>query len=401
MTDFVETPAMQPPSIPLVRKIKNAYFRNFRDGSLTVIFGACVIWAILQFAAWALSEANWAAVTSNLTVLMVGAYPREELWRAWPAVCMVAVAASFALYAYDVSFSRILRQGSAAILVLQLIPGLAMENRVGLLAVNVAFVLITFVGPMFSEKALRRTAIALGVAAFPICFFLLHGVTLFGVEILPLVQINLWGGLLLTLVLSVSGIVFSYPVGVLLALGRTSNMPAIKLLCVVYIEFIRGVPLISLLFMAQVMLQLFVPETLSPDQLTRAIITITMFTAAYTAENVRGGLNAIPKGQFEAGKAIGLSNFVLYAKVVLPQALAVIIPVTVVQFIGLVIDTSLVALVGMFDLMGVMRSVASNPDYSIYKLEIIVFVIAVYWLLTHSLATIGGRLEDIRDQKSH
>ena len=400
MTEYVKRPSVAPPTVSLGAQIKNAYFRNARDGITTVVFASLVIWAIGQFAFWGFTEANWQAVLKNLTVLSVGAYPREELWRAWPAVFVVVVAASFALYSYDASFGRILRQASIALLVPQVIPELSWENRIGLLLVNVGFLIVTFIGSTLSEKALRRSAIVLGVAAFPLCFFLLRGVSVAGVEILPIVPINLWGGLLLTLVLSISGIVFSYPIGVLLALGRTSNMLAIKLLCVVYIEFIRGVPLISLLFMAQVMLQLFVPESMSPDRLTRAIITITMFTAAYTAENVRGGLNSIPKGQFEAGKAIGLSNFALYTQVVLPQALATIIPITIVQFIGLVIDTSLVALVGMFDLMGVMRSVISNPDYTIHKLEIIVFVMIVYWLLTHSLATIGGRLEALRDEKS-
>ncbi|WP_241123661.1 amino acid ABC transporter permease, partial [Achromobacter xylosoxidans] len=171
-----------------------------------------------------------------------------------------------------------------------------------------------------------------------------------GVLGLTYVENARWGGLPLTLILSTFGIAFAFPIGVLLALGRRSKMPAIKALCVVYIELIRGVPLISLLFMSSVMLPLFLPEGFSIDKLLRAQIAIIMFAAAYIAETVRGGLQAIPKGQYEGADSLGLNYWQQMRKIILPQALKIVIPPLVSIFIALFKDTSLVVIIGIFDL---------------------------------------------------
>ena len=171
-----------------------------------------------------------------------------------------------------------------------------------------------------------------------------------GVFGLSYVENARWGGLPLTLILSTFGIAFAFPIGVLLALGRRSKMPAIKALCVVYIELIRGVPLISLLFMSSVMLPLFLPEGFSIDKLLRAQIAIIMFAAAYIAETVRGGLQAIPKGQYEGADSLGLNYWQQMRKIILPQALKIVIPPLVSIFIALFKDTSLVVIIGIFDL---------------------------------------------------
>ena len=368
--------------------------------AMTVTVALALGYLLLMALGWALFEANWDAVTANFSVLMVGPYTREEIWRVWPSLATVCFASSLALIAYDISFRRMMMIVGGIFMLPILAPGLGWIPRVGLIGVTAAFAAPSILVLALSPKTYRNLAIVVAVAALPVCIVLLHG-EVFGAEILPKVPINLWGGLLLTCVLSVTGIVFSYPIGILLALGRTSEMPAIKALCILYIEFIRGVPLISLLFMAQIMLQLFVPEGMSPDRLTRAIITITLFTAAYTAENVRGGLNSIPHGQFEAAKALGVPTALMYGRIILPQALATVIPLTVVQFIGLVIDTSLVSLVGMFDLMGVTRSVIANPNWQAHSLEIFVFVILLYWILAQSVSGIGNRMEAIRDRQKH
>jgi len=181
---------------------------------------------------------------------------------------------------------------------------------------------------------------------------------------LPIVDTRLWGGLLVTLVVSVTGIVASMPVGIALALGRRSTIPLIRIFSIAFIEFWRGVPLITVLFFATYMLPLFVPTGFTIDGLMRALIGIALFTGAYQAENIRGGLQAIPRGQGEAASALGLSWGKTTALVVMPQALRHVIPNLVNSFISLFKDTSLVSIVALFDLLGSLRAAFSDPNWS-------------------------------------
>jgi general L-amino acid transport system permease protein len=173
---------------------------------------------------------------------------------------------------------------------------------------------------------------------------------------LPVVETSQWGGLLVTLIVAITGIVASLPIGILLALGRRSKMPAIRLLSVTFIEMVRGVPLITVLFMASVMLPLFLPSGVNFDKLLRALVGVALFSSAYMAEVVRGGLQAIPKGQYEAARALGLTYWIMMVFIVLPQALRIVIPGIVNTFIGLFKDTTLVSIVGLFDLLGIIQA---------------------------------------------
>jgi general L-amino acid transport system permease protein len=194
-----------------------------------------------------------------------------------------------------------------------------------------------------------------------VSYVLLAGMPLVG---LRKVDTALWGGVLVTIVVSAVGIVVSLPVGILLALGRRSRMPAVRLFSVIYIEFVRGVPLITVLFMASVMLPLFVPEAYSPDKLLRALIGIAMFASAYMAEVVRAGLQAIPKGQYEGAMAVGLGYWQMMRLIILPQALKVTIPNIVNTYIGLFKDTTLVFIVGIFDLLKTIEAARIDPIWS-------------------------------------
>jgi general L-amino acid transport system permease protein len=181
---------------------------------------------------------------------------------------------------------------------------------------------------------------------------------------LPKVATTSWGGVLVTVVVSSVGIVFSLPIGIVLALGRRSRMPAVRLFSVIFIEFVRGVPLITVLFMASVMLPLFVPETWSPDKLLRALVGVSLFAAAYMAEVVRAGLQAIPKGQFEAAMAVGLGYWQTMALIILPQALKITIPNIVNTTIGLFKDTTLVFIVGIFDFLMTVEAGRVDPNWA-------------------------------------
>ena len=190
---------------------------------------------------------------------------------------------------------------------------------------------------------------------------LLAGLPAVGLAFVPT---NLWGGILVTIVVATVGMVFSLPLGILLALARRSHLPIVKWLAVAFIEFVRGVPLITVLFMASVMLPLFVPEQLAPDKLVRALIGVAMFASAYMAEVVRGGLNAIPRGQYEAAEALGLSYWRMNGLVILPQALRVTLPNIVNTFIGLFKDTTLVFVVGIFDFLRTIEAARADPKWA-------------------------------------
>jgi general L-amino acid transport system permease protein len=210
---------------------------------------------------------------------------------------------------------------------------------------------------------------------------------------LTYVENTQWGGLPLTLILSTFGIALAFPLGIVLALGRRSNMPAIKSICIVYIELIRGVPLISLLFMSAVMLPLFLPEGMSIDKLLRAQIAIILFAAAYMAETIRGGLQAIPKGQFEGADSLGLSYWQQMRLIVLPQALKIVIPPLVGLFIALFKDTSLVVIIGIFDLTQAAKAALTDQAWRGFSVEVYIFISAIYFVFCYSMSKYSQSLE--------
>ena len=227
------------------------------------------------------------------------------------------------------------------------------------------------------------------MAGLVVMGFLMKG-GLFG---LPSVESTKWGGLPLTLLLSIFGLTAAYPLGVVLALGRQSRMPAIKLLCVVYIELIRGVPLISLLFMGSIIFPLFLPEGITINKILRAQVAIILFTAAYIAEVVRGGLQGMSRGQYEAAESIGLNYYLTMRLVILPQALKIVIPPTVSILISAFKDTSLVVIIALFDLLKTSQTVLSNPEWLGFSREAYIFVAILYFLGCFSMANYSRKLE--------
>lgn len=210
---------------------------------------------------------------------------------------------------------------------------------------------------------------------------------------LAVVDTSRWGGLFLTLVVAGSSMAAALPIGILLALGRRSELPIVKSLATVFIEFWRGVPHITVLFMASVMLPLFLPQGVSLDKLLRALIGIAIFAGAYMAEVIRGGLQGIPPGQYEAARALGLSYWAQMRLVVLPQALRLVIPGIVNVFIALFKDTSLVLIIGLFDLLGIVQAALTNPQWLGYAVEGYVFAAAVFWAFCFGMSQISRRLE--------
>jgi general L-amino acid transport system permease protein len=278
--------------------------------------------------------ACWAFVNAKFGQFMVGRYPIEERWRP------IVVAILFVVLLVPMLIPKVPRKGLNAILLFFVLP-------------IVAFILL--VGGMFG---------------------------------LPHVETSLWGGLLVTLSLSFVGIAVSLPLGILLALGRRSKMPIIKTLCVVFIETVRGIPLITVLFFASVMLPLFLPEGVSFDKFLRALIGVSLFAAAYMAEVVRGGLQAIPKGQYEGADSLGLGYWQKMYFIVMPQALKLVIPGIVNTFIGMFKDTSLVIIISMFDLLGIVKQNFSDPNWATAQTARsgLIFAAFVFWLFCFGMS---------------
>jgi general L-amino acid transport system permease protein len=214
-----------------------------------------------------------------------------------------------------------------------------------------------------------------------------------GIFGLSSVESTQWGGLPLTLLLAVFGVTAAYPLGVILALGRRSKMHGVKALCILYIELIRGVPLISLLFMSSIIFPLFLPEGVTFNKILRAQVAIILFTAAYIAEVIRGGLQGMSRGQYEAAESIGLNYYLTMRLVILPQALKIVIPPTVSQLISAFKDTSLVVIIALFDLLKTTQSVLSNPEWMGFSREAYVFIAILYFLGCFSMSNYSRKLE--------
>ncbi|AJQ92939.1 amino acid ABC transporter permease [Gynuella sunshinyii] len=350
-------PNLPPPKnlIGPVAWIKHNLFNGVANSILTLLALLLLYITIPPFLDWAIISADWSGNSADacsregacwvfikvwFQQLMFGRFPGDQIWR--------------------IELAYVLCIASAIPLFFSVVPGKVKAFIVGFL-----------------------------LLVYPIlCYFLFYGGM--GLEV---IETPLWGGLFLTLVIAVTGIVASLPIGILLALGRRSTMPIIRAICVAFIEFWRGIPLITVLFMASVMFPLFVPDDLNPDKLIRALIGVALFSSAYMAEVIRGGLQAIPKGQYEAAAALGLNFWKSMLLVILPQALKLVIPGIVNTFIGLFKDTTLVLIIGLFDLLGMAQSASTNPEWLAFTIEGYVFAAFGYFVFCFGMSRYSQRLE--------
>lgn len=370
--------------------LRKNLFGSLTDTILTILAVGGLYLILRPLLTWIFTT-SWAVIPANFTLILRGSYPPEAVGRLWIALYLLFGLTGFS---WGIWFKRVQPVTLLVLLIpalLALIPFIEVFNRLNLLVGEAILVVAYLVGRFWPRRA-NPPLLLFWIVYLLSVPLILGGSAALGFQ--PLVPSNLWGGLLLTLILSVFGIVLSFPLGIVLALGRQSSFPAFRVLSVIYIEFIRGVPLITLLFMGQAMLQYFLPPgTPTIDRVVRALVAIVLFAAAYTAENVRGGLQSIPKGQYEAADALGLSGFQRTFYIVLPQALRAVVPVLVGQFIGLFKDTSLVAIVGLFDLLGIGRAILGNPAWLGNHQQIYLFIGLIYWLFCYAMAYASRRLE--------
>lgn len=346
--------AVKPPvtSVGAIGWIKTNLFNGWFNSLLTVII-LYALWATIPpIIRWALFDsvwnttgqvcretegACWSIITANLRFIIFGFFPYEQQWR--PLMAMLIL---FGLLFYSRDRKHWQKHLIYAWIIGLFTMGLLMRG--GLLGLE----------PVESTK---------------------------------------WGGLPLTLLLSVFGLTAAYPLGVVLALGRQSRMNGVKWLCVVYIEAIRGVPLISLLFMGSIIFPLFLPEGITINSILRAQVAIILFTAAYIAEVVRGGLQAMPRGQYEAAESLGLNVYLTMRLIILPQALKIVIPPTVSILISAIKDTSLVVIIALFDLLKTTQVSLSNPEWMGFSSEAYIFVAILYFLGCFSMSQYSRKLE--------
>lgn len=258
--------------------------------------------------------------------------------------------------------------------------------------INLAFALLLFTigAAVLSKPKIRRLIVLFLLFVFPfIAIELISG----DVAGLKYIETDLWGGLALTLIVSIFAIIFCFPIGVMLAMGRRSELPVVKYFCVAFIELWRGVPLITVLFMAANMFPLFLPEDIFLDKLIRCIIGIILFEAAYMAEVVRGGLQSLPKGQYEAAKSLGMGYWRMHLFVILPQALKLVIPGIANTFIALFKDTPLIFIVGLLELVGMIDLAKTNPKWLGFAAEGYVFAALVYFVFCYGMSRYSQRLE--------
>jgi general L-amino acid transport system permease protein len=367
-----EIPAAPPPGSTTgpIAWVRQNLFSTWYNILLTAVIAYLAIRLIPPFISWAFIDPVWGPATPDQSPADVVAACRAATGACWAFVNEKYRLIFFGLYPFDEYWRPIL----AMVLLL----GLAISSTVRRFwgkRLIVAWVVVIVI------------AVSLMYGAIPLGFFDIP------IPGMTLVETGKWGGLPLTMGLSMIGLALAFPFSILLALGRRSNMPAIRTLCVTYIELVRGVPLITVLFMASVMFPLFLPEGWNFNYLLRAQVAIIMFTAAYLAEVVRGGLQSIPKGQFEAADSLGLSYWQKQRLIILPQALRISIPALVNTFIGSFMDTTLVIMVGLFDLLGAARLGLSDSIWGPFYKEAYLFVSLLFFVFCFSMSKYSQHLE--------
>ena len=352
-----------PPGIGAVAWLKANLFNSWISTAVTLALGYVIVRAVIAFVDWAFIGAVWSVPYSATGIADTTVCQNaRETGACWAVIADKWRLILFGRYPYDQQWR----------------PAIVVAIFIGLYIVSAM------------RRFWRKELALIWAAALTAVGVLMWG-GVFGLSVVPN---DFWGGLPITLILATFGIAFAFPLSILVALGRRSTgLPAVKMLCVVYVELIRGVPLISVLFMASVMFPLFMPAGVNIDKLLRAQIAVILFAAAYLAEVVRGGLQALPRGQTEAAEALGLSYWQKTGFVILPQALRLVIPPLVNTFIGFFKDTSLVLIIGLFDLLTMGKVALSDPPWQSFSTEVYIALGVIYIAFCYAMSRYSRGLE--------
>lgn len=403
MAQSARAPMLPPPpmSVGALGWARENLFGSWLNGALTVVSAAVAVVGLWFSLSWVFFTADWEVIAELGGRFVIGQYNSETacegrncFWR--PQAGLLMATALLGLF-WGITASASVKRAAFAVAgvsaAFALLPysldKMGWDVRILLLA-NLPALWLGWAAGRYTPLGTPRRAALLTLAAFFLTLLLLRG----GFLGLQPVVVERWGGLMLNILLALTGMVFSFPLGVALALGRRSNLPVVKLLCVVFIEVMRGMPLITLLFMSQVLVPLAFPENFPLNSVTRAAIVIVLFSAAYMAENVRGGLQALHPGQAQASRALGLAAWQTTLFISLPQAIRNVIPALANQFIALFKDTSLVYIISMLDIVQIGRAfIQGNTEYLLHARELFIFIAVVFWVFTYAMSYFSKRLE--------
>ena len=404
-SELMAAPVLPPASSEtgVVGWMRANLFSSRFNSALTVMASIALVLALWFGLGWILLEADWTVVRTLGGRIIIGQYnidaacPGQNcFWRPQAALLLVTglLGMAWAIAGGGLTKRVAIVVGGVAAAFAFLPYGL---DRMGwdvrlLLLANLPALAIGWALARYTRLGTASWIAILSVTAFVLTLVLLRGIP--GVPLLRPVSVIFWGGMMLNLLLAVAGIGLSFPIGIALALGRRSRLQILKLLCIVFIETFRGVPLITLLFMSQVLVPLAFPENFPQNSLFRAAIVITLFSSAYMAENIRGGLQSLHPGQAEAARALGLPGWQTMLFISLPQAIRNVIPPIVGQFISLFKDTSLVYIIGMLDVVEISRAfIQGNPEYLASAKELFIFLALVFWVFTYGMSYVSRRVE--------
>jgi general L-amino acid transport system permease protein len=367
-------------------------FSTPANGVLTVVVGTLILFVAYQLLRFVLTEADWTVIQTNRRLLAVGRFPRDDEWRLWPPIWTLAALIGLS-YGHWSRLDRVAYAVLAAVLVFAFTVLFEGRNAL-LMAVALA---LGAAGYLAVRRIPEGSALA-GRAGRAIVFgwLILLPFTVALLLAAGGVRTTLWGGILLNVMLATVGIAAGFPIGVLMALGRTSSLPVVRIPATLYIELVRAGPLIAWLFLARFVLLDFMPPILTLDQLdivVRAMIVLAAFTGAYVAEIVRGGLQGLGRGQSEAAQALGLNAYQTTTQIVLPQALRNVIPALVSQFISLWKDTTLVFALGLTDLLGAGEAAYAQLAFIGTQAEVLAFVALLFWAIAFAMSRLSRRLE--------
>ncbi len=381
--------SMQPPirRVTPAQWLRDNLFDSLFNTCLTIVSLAIVVAIVWGFLQWALSDqTQWGVISANFKLFASGTYPSDQLWRVWLVFGIVMAMLGLAGGAWQGLLKSYVIGVGAFLGLLAFLPFGASQPWLGAVCGS------TFLGLLLGWKrdSLKLYSLVAWLVILPIVFLILVS-GIFGLQPLNTKELT---GLLLTLILAAASLITAFPIGILLALGRNNkDLPAIEWFCTIAIEVIRGVPLTTILFAAWLLVPLFLGG-ITVDLIIRAIIGLVLFTAVYVAEDIRGGLQSVSRGQTEAARALGLNPFQITMLVILPQALKAAIPAIVNEFLTLFKDTSLVFIVGMIELLGAARLVYNQPDWLGTQQEALVFTAAIYFVFCYGMAFAAKRVEE-------
>jgi general L-amino acid transport system permease protein len=370
--------------------LRQNLFSSLPNGVLTAISGAFAIFVVYQAARFVFVEAEWQVIRVNMKAYMVGGFPLEEVWRVWACAYVIGVLGGLSAGAARSRTAWTLRRATIAVLAaVGTTTVVSFTTQTTLVrGLCVGLVAATGVGLFAGRRlgsSLQRALVLAWALAFPTIVLIVRG---FGG-----VPPSEWEGFFFNLVAAAVGIFASFPIGISLALGRRSDLPAVRTACVAFIELFRGVPLVAWLIFSKYVVDLLLPPQVNLPDILKAFVAMTLFSAAYVGEIVRGGLQGVPAGQYEAARALGLSTTRMMVLIVLPQALRSTIPAMISHFISLFKDTSLFTAIEVTDLLAAARRSASSLEFFGKDMETLLFAALLFWIVAFSMSRWSQRLE--------